>query len=91
MIVSDFIVYPDQFPFHSLHCLVHPSCTTGEIAKIHTQDIVDDQCSVCTSHSWPAGNSCQTDPSEYVGWFASSRFKTRLTDRARHHTNNDST
>ncbi len=42
MIVSDFIVYPDQFPFHSLNCLVHPSYTAAEIAKIHTQDIADD-------------------------------------------------
>jgi hypothetical protein len=42
MIVSDFIVYPDQFPFHSLNCLVHPSYTAAEIAKMHTQDIADD-------------------------------------------------
>jgi hypothetical protein len=42
MIVSDFIVYPDQFPFLSLHCLVHPSYTAAEIAKMHTQDIADD-------------------------------------------------
>ena len=42
MIVSDFIVYPDQFPFRSLHCLVHTSYTAAEIAKIHTQDIADD-------------------------------------------------
>ncbi len=42
MIVSDFIVYPDQFPFRSLHCLVHPSYTAAEITKMHTQDIADD-------------------------------------------------
>jgi hypothetical protein len=42
MIVSDFIVYPDQFPFRSLTCLVHPSYTAAEIAKMHTQDIADD-------------------------------------------------
>ena len=42
MIVSDFIVYPDQFPFHSQHCLIHPSYTATEIAKMHTQDIADD-------------------------------------------------
>jgi hypothetical protein len=42
MIVSDFIVYPDQFPFHSLNCLVHPSYTDAEITKMNTQDITDD-------------------------------------------------
>ena len=42
MIVSDFIVYPDQFPFRSQHCLIHPSYPAAEIAKIHTQDITDD-------------------------------------------------
>ena len=42
MIVSDFIVYPDQFPFRSQLCLIHPSYTAAEIAKMHTQDIADD-------------------------------------------------
>ena len=42
MIVSDFIVYPDQFPFRSQTCLIHPSYTAAEIAKMHTQDIADD-------------------------------------------------
>jgi hypothetical protein len=42
MIVSDFIVYPDPFPFRSQLCLIHPSYTTAEIAKMHTQDIADD-------------------------------------------------
>jgi hypothetical protein len=42
MILSDFIVYPYQFSFHSLHCLVYPSYTAAEIAKMHMQDIADD-------------------------------------------------
>jgi hypothetical protein len=42
MIVSDFNVYPDHFPFRSQLCLIHPSYTAAEIAKIHTQDIADD-------------------------------------------------
>ena len=28
--------------FCSQHCLIHPSYTAGEIAKIHTQDVADD-------------------------------------------------
>ncbi len=42
MIVSDFIVYPDQFPFRCQLFLIHPSYTAAEIAKMHTQDIADD-------------------------------------------------
>ena len=42
MIVSDFKTYHDQFPFRSQHCLLYPSYTTSEIAKMHTQDVTDD-------------------------------------------------
>ena len=42
MVVSDFKTYHDQFPFHSQHCLLYPSYTAAEIAKMHTQDVADD-------------------------------------------------
>ena len=42
MLVSDFKTYHDQFPFRSQHCLLYPSYTAAEIAKMHTQDVADD-------------------------------------------------
>jgi hypothetical protein len=73
MIVSDFIVYPDQFPFHSLHCLVHPSYTTSEIAKMHTQDIADDA-AVSTAQQTQAFTRSQTRALEAAQLVVSQQF-----------------